>query len=267
MRLVLAATLALVCIGPASAQLQPTNEAGMTMGHVHLNVTDMEAQRKFWTEMFDAVPLKREGLQGVKVPGMLILFRNQKPTDGTAGGAIDHFGFLVRDLDGMLKRAADGGYMTLPVFKGSEGVPNSYVIGPDGVKVELQTQSDQTQWAVAQHLHYMVKDPDALRTWYLTTFSMDGKMRGNHRSANLPGMNLSLDPLRRVPVSYPIKGRAMDHIGFEVKNLEAFCKKLEAQGIKFDSPYRKIPERGLAVAFLTDPEGAYIELTEGLDQY
>jgi catechol 2,3-dioxygenase-like lactoylglutathione lyase family enzyme len=80
-------------------------------------------------------------------------------------------------------------------------------------------------------------------------------------------MNLSLDPLRRVPVSYPIKGRAMDHIGFEVKNLEAFCKKLEAQGIKFDSPYRKIPERGIAVAFLTDPDGAYIELTEGLDQY
>jgi catechol 2,3-dioxygenase-like lactoylglutathione lyase family enzyme len=164
MRLVLASALALICIGPASAQLQPPNEAGMTMGHVHLNVTDMEAQRKFWTVMFDAVPLKRDTLQGVKVPGMLILFRDQKPTDGTAGGSIDHFGFLVRDLDGMLKRAADLGYMTLPVFKGSEGVPNSYVIGPDGVKVELQTQSDQKEWAVAQHLHYMVKDPDALRT-------------------------------------------------------------------------------------------------------
>jgi catechol 2,3-dioxygenase-like lactoylglutathione lyase family enzyme len=59
----------------------------------------------------------------------------------------------------------------------------------------------------------------------------------------------------------------MDHIGFEVKNLEAFCKKLDAQGIKFDSPYRKFPAAGIAVAFLTDPEGAYIELTEGLDQY
>jgi len=46
-----------------------------------------------WTieplERLDAVPLKRDGLQGVKVPGMLILFRNQKPTDGTAGGSID----------------------------------------------------------------------------------------------------------------------------------------------------------------------------------
>ena len=58
----------------------------------------------------------------------------------------------------------------------------------------------------------------------------------------------------------------MDHIGFEVKNLEAFCKKLEANGVKFDIPYRKIPNAGIADAFLTDPNGAYIELTEGLDR-
>ena len=98
---------------------------------------------------------------------------------------------------------------------------------------------------MAQHLHYMVKDPDALRTWYLTTFSMDGKMRGNHRSANIPGAeNQSLDPLRKVPVSYPIKGRAMDHIGFEVKNLEAFCKKLELEGIQNSTLLPKNPGGG-----------------------
>ena len=32
------------------------------------------------------------------------------------------------------------------------------------------------------------------------------------------------------------QGRALDHIGFEVKNLEAFTKKLEAQGIKLAVP-------------------------------
>jgi len=50
-----------------------------------------------------------------------------------------------------------------------------------------------------------------------------------------------------------------------VQNLEAFCKALEAQGIKFDRPYSKSPT-GLGVAFLTDPWGTYIELTEGLDK-
>ncbi len=62
------------------------------------------------------------------------------------------------------------------------------------------------------------------------------------------------------------QGRAIDHIGFEVKNLEEFCKKLEADGIKFNVPYRKVPALGIAIAFFTDPWGTYIELTEGLDQ-
>jgi catechol 2,3-dioxygenase-like lactoylglutathione lyase family enzyme len=63
------------------------------------------------------------------------------------------------------------------------------------------------------------------------------------------------------------KGRTLDHIGFEVRNLEAFCKNLEASGVKLDSPYRKLPNLGVALAFLTDPQGVFIELTEGLDLY
>lgn len=63
------------------------------------------------------------------------------------------------------------------------------------------------------------------------------------------------------------QGRSLDHIGLEVDDLEAFCKKLEAQGITIDRLYRRIDELNLAVAFFTDPFGTYIELTEGLDNY
>jgi catechol 2,3-dioxygenase-like lactoylglutathione lyase family enzyme len=50
-----------------------------------------------------------------------------------------------------------------------------------------------------------------------------------------------------------------------VKNLEAFCKKLEADGVKLEIPYREMPQLGgLKLAFLVDPEGTRIELTEGL---
>jgi hypothetical protein len=46
----------------------------------------------------------------------------------------------------------------------------------------------------------------------------------------------------------------LDHIGFEVKNLEGRAKTLEANSAKLDTPYRTIPQMGFAVAF--------IELTE-----
>jgi catechol 2,3-dioxygenase-like lactoylglutathione lyase family enzyme len=62
----------------------------------------------------------------------------------------------------------------------------------------------------------------------------------------------------------PTKGRALDHIGFEVKNLEAFCKKLAAAGVTFDLTYRELPQLGgLKIAYVLDPEGTRIELTEG----
>jgi predicted enzyme related to lactoylglutathione lyase len=60
------------------------------------------------------------------------------------------------------------------------------------------------------------------------------------------------------------EGRALDHIGFEVKNLEAFTKKLEAEGITLTVPYRQVPALGIAIAFIKDPWGTNIEMTEGL---
>jgi predicted enzyme related to lactoylglutathione lyase len=61
------------------------------------------------------------------------------------------------------------------------------------------------------------------------------------------------------------KGRVLDHIGFDVKNLEAFTKKFEAAGGKLDRPYTKNPQAGTALAFITDPWGTYIELNERPD--
>ena len=81
----------------------------------------------------------------------------------------------------------------------------------------------------------------------------------------LPGVNLRYSK-NATPVT-AIKGRALDHIGFEVRNLEAFCKRLEAAGVRFDTPYTKRPDIGIAIAFQTDPWGTYIELTEGLDKF
>ena len=72
------------------------------------------------------------------------------------------------------------------------------------------------------------------------------------------------------PTATPIvstKGRTIDHVGFEIKNLEVFTKTLEAAGVKFDRPYSKNEQLGIYLAFFTDPWGTYIELTEGLNRF
>ena len=86
----------------------------------------------------------------------------------------------------------------------------------------------------------------------------------------IPGLRQGLvfgEPLGAAYAPQPTKGHTLDHIGFEVKNLEALCKKLEEMGILFDAPYSKNRHASFASAELTDPWGTSIELTEGLSQF
>ena len=53
----------------------------------------------------------------------------------------------------------------------------------------------------------------------------------------------------------------LDHIGFDVKNMDAMVKKLEAAGIKLDRPVVTQPT-GSKLTFIHDEWGTSIELNE-----
>jgi len=251
---------------PAEAQLAPPNAAGVTYGHVHLNVADMEVQKKLWVDQFGAVISTKGTLTVAKLPGMLIAFRKADPTGGNDGTAMDHFGLKVKDMAAALAKWRAAGLQVQREFKGSEGFPNAFLVGPDNLRFELQEDTTLTVPVVAYHLHFRVPNTQELRDWYADTFSLEKGKSGAFDTAEAPGVRLMFQMAQAAPAA-GTKGRSVDHIGFEIKNLEAFCKKLEAKGIKFDVPYRTVPEIGLNIAYITDPAGTYIELTEGYDKY
>jgi hypothetical protein len=84
--------------------------------------------------------------------------------------------------------------------------------------------------------------------------------RSNYDAVDLPGVNLNFSEGPRPTL--PTKGRMLDHVGFAVRDLEAFCRRLEGLGVIFDLPYAK-DGAGAGSARLTDPWGTSIELTEG----
>lgn len=266
MRLLLTTSLALGLAVPAYAQLAPPNAAGITYGHVHLSVKDIEVHKKLWVDHFGGVVVQKGTLTAVKLPGMLIAFRTTPPTGPSEGSVMDHFGFKVRNLAEVLKGWRAAGYPVTQEFTGAEGFPNAYLMAPDGVRIELQEDKALSVKASAYHLHFLTPEFAKLRDWYVDIFSAVPRKRGTiETTADVPGMNLSFATSKMPTVG--TRGRAVDHIGFEVDNLEAFIKKLEAKGIKFDVAYRQVPAIGLNIAYITDPSGVYIELTEGYDQY
>jgi hypothetical protein len=103
MRLLLSSVLALSIAMPAYAQLAPPNAAGITYGHVHLNVRDIEVHKKLWVEHFGGVVVQKGPLVAVKLPGVLIAFRQAEPTGGSEGTVMDHFDFKVRTLAEVLQ--------------------------------------------------------------------------------------------------------------------------------------------------------------------
>jgi catechol 2,3-dioxygenase-like lactoylglutathione lyase family enzyme len=266
MRFLLATLLAFSFALPADAQLAPPNAAGITYGHVHLSVKDIEVHKKLWVDHFGGVVVQKGTLTAVKLPGMLIAFRATAPTGPSEGTVMDHFGFKVRNLAEVLQAWRAAGYKVTQEFTGSEGFPNAYLIGPDDVKIELQEDKSLSVKASAYHIHFLTPEFAKLRDWYVDIFSAVPRKRGTiETTADVPGMNLSFATSKMPTVG--TRGRSIDHIGFEVDNLEAFIKKLEAKGITLDVAYRQVPAIGLNIAYLTDPSGVYIELTEGYDQY
>ena len=234
------------------------------MGHVHLAVKDVEAQKHFWIDMMGGTLVNER----IRFPGVFILLRQAEPTAPPAGSIVDHFGFVLKDLPAATAKWKANGLL---VEQTGTNPNQSYVTAPDGIRLEVFGDPKLPVPVQMNHIHFFPPKQDipAMQAWYAKTFGgVIGKRESVARPGNfidcddLPGVNLSIgaSETRRAPT----KGRSIDHIGFEVTNLEAFAKKLEAQGIKFDQPPRQAPNSTTKIAFITDPWGTYIELTEGL---
>ncbi|HYM35209.1 MAG TPA: VOC family protein [Steroidobacteraceae bacterium] len=265
-RSIFTTVLLFILAASAHAQLSPPNAAGVTYGHVHLNVSDIEVHKKLFVDVFGGTFVRKGTLSAVKFPNMLVAFRQGPSTGPSQGTVMDHFGFKVRNIADMLQTLRGMGYAVQSEFTGAEGVPNAYVLGPDGLRLEMQEDKTLSATAIPNHIHFWTPDYVKLLDWYVDTFGLTKRSRGKiATTADAGTVNLSFAD-SKTPV-LPTKGRTIDHIGFEIRDLATFAKQLEAKGIKLDVPVREAPNLGLKIAFLTDPSGTYIELTEGMDKY
>jgi catechol 2,3-dioxygenase-like lactoylglutathione lyase family enzyme len=242
---------------PVRAQLPAPNAVGVSAGHLHMVVRDPAAHKKLWVELFGAQVVASGSLELLKLPGIFLILSQGEPTDGSIGSTLDHTAFRVRDLAGTSAKLKAAG---IPLTR--DDSLEIVATFPDQVKVEFYPAPTLGVPIEHLHVHFYAADVDALRAWYAKHFGAATPTATNANAMGVPGMSFSF---RRTDAAQAAtKGRSLDHIGFEVRDLEAFCKKLAADGVTFESPFRDVPGIGLKVAFLIDPAGTRIELTEGL---
>lgn len=249
------------------AQTGPPNPAGVSLGHIHLTVPDPKADQKVWADLMGGEITSAGPLNMVKFPGIFVIFTMATPTGGTTGSVVDHIGFEVKDYPGLKAKAE----AALP-GKWQELTPGvqAFLTMPNDVKVEIMENKMLATPVAFHHIHESVADQKAAQQWYIKEFGAGDGSRRNSPAAMFPGGEIDfLSSAGRggAPAAPKVttKGRSLDHIGFEIKNLEEFLKKLAADGVTINMPFRDMTKNlGLKIAFITDPNGVYIELTEGL---
>lgn len=276
------ALLILIHASTASAQLLAAKEGPIVYGHHHLNVTNAADHKRFWVDALGGV-LTQVGTNKteiVRFPNALLFMRAQKPSGGSKGSTVDHIAFSVTNLRQVVDRIKAGGFRMVTASEAPPNIPVkddigivegggpvsgiAYAMAPDDLKVELVEMKAQSSPVVSHHVHFFGPQKE-MHAWYMKTFGAAAGTSANPAafiSATLPGLGMNFSPAQGATAG--TQGRALDHIGFEVRDLEAFTKKLESQGIKMTVPYRQVPALGISIAFFTDPFGTYIELTEGL---
>jgi catechol 2,3-dioxygenase-like lactoylglutathione lyase family enzyme/predicted enzyme related to lactoylglutathione lyase len=239
----------------AFAQLTAPNDSGVSIGHIHLFSKDPDAQKRIWVEVFGAQQAKTGTLEMLRLPGVFVVIDKAAAPAGSVGSTADHIGLSVRNIDDIKTKLAS---------MNAQVDATGFVTLPDGLRLELLENKSQTLPIVMHHIHLAATNGEMLRKWYVKTFGAENGSRANLPTATFNGNEIDFlsSPGAQAPAA--TRGRVIDHIGFEVRNLEAFAKNLQAEGMKFEGPYRDMPNLGLKVAFIVDVVGTRIELTEGL---
>jgi catechol 2,3-dioxygenase-like lactoylglutathione lyase family enzyme len=250
--------------GAAFSQPMPPNEMGVTMGHLHLNSADIAANAKIFAGMGGTI-VKADGapLEYARFPGVVVIL-NLPPgpppsSGGTEGTVINHVGFLVPNVQDAVAKWKTAG---VPVLPGNNGrLDQAYVVTADGLRIEILEDKNQQAPIVFHHIHFFVPEaaiPD-IQAWYAKNFGARPGMRGTNKADDVPGANLTFSKTDTPTV--PTNGRILDHIGFDVVDLDAAAKRFEANGIKLDRGPETLPN-GVKLLFIHDPWGTNIEVNQ-----
>ena len=213
--------------------------------HMHLNAPDPAAAVAWYVANLDA----KHGAAAdrVVIGRTIFAFAKVENAPPSAGGAIDHIGFSVANVDGKIKALQAAGAKLLSA---------GFVQDPFGIKLEVLQDSETLGF---HHIHLRVADPEASLKWTVENFGGERtkwKGRDAVKYTN-PNVWLMAD---KGDDSAPSQGRAIDHLGWAVTNVDAKVSGLTAKGLKTVEP-RAV--RNLRVGFVEGPSGVRIEMVQG----
>ena len=119
------------------------------LDHVHIFCSDTAASARYFREVFEAEEASREKIRGLQVVRLTVagttvtLMEASNPAPpprvGQGAAGLDHFCFLVRDMEGTVEAMRrKGATFSVEPRTAPNGAKVAFVDGPDGIIIELK---------------------------------------------------------------------------------------------------------------------------------
>jgi predicted enzyme related to lactoylglutathione lyase len=171
------------------------------------------------------------------------------------GSVIDHIAFSVADVRAAAAEITQAGGQLLapPQDRPGAGLV-AFVTDPWGVKLELLQDAERPGF---HHMHLRLPDPARALAWFRTRFGGEpGRFRDTD-GLRYAGLWLLVDRVEGAPKS---EGRAIDHLGWRVRDLDTEIAGAKTRGDAITMTPRMI--RDVKVGVIEDPNGVRIELAQ-----
>ncbi len=219
---------------------------------IGVNTADRDVELRFWTALLPCA----ESNGQVDCGETKVLLSNQAPSGGSAGTIVNHIGFFVRSIEPYFEKASAAGYKYTRIATGNQII----IDGPDGVRVELTSDTNATAAIRFHHVHFSTPDPKGMQAWYAKVLGATPGKRAQWEAGDLPNANLTYAQANG-PVE-PTKGRAIAGVEFEVENVHRIGDMLRALGVECAE---MAEQNGLYSAIhgsFTDPWGTSVTLIQ-----
>ena len=239
--------------------------------HVHLIASNATEAISWYTQHLDCEALSDRD-DGVDCHGVQVVFEATPTLGSSQRTGIDHIGFSYEDLTAKMASlesvGVQGSGVRLQRFEDGSTLRDApglfkygYIFDPWGTRIELV---EDTETLGFHHIHLSATDPEATLRWYREAFGGEAaQLRGVLDGVRLDGIWLFATPH---PEGEPAAtaGRAIDHVAFEVDDMEAAVADLRARGAQVtEAPV--VPEGARSSArraFIIGPDSVRLALVE-----
>jgi catechol 2,3-dioxygenase-like lactoylglutathione lyase family enzyme len=236
--------------------------AETTYHHMHLAASSVEAGVRWYTTFLDCKPwLDRK--DGCLMNTTIFAFMTGGSKGGSAGSGVDHVAFSFPDAEGKMKALESAGVKIVSRFRRAAGpFPSGVIEDPWGTRIEVLQDARHPG---LHHIHLASADPEAALTWYRNAFGGERKPITTQWQGLLYRNLWLLASRPKGGGLASSEGRAIDHLSWEAKDLDAEAAAMKARGVTFrEEPHALVNQLGQRqkTSVLDGPDGVRIDLVQ-----